>query len=94
MNTKAQHAQLLLEDMTGQRDAARADIEAGLIREDDFTGELNHLSNVVSRYVHIYSIVEGIRRSGREWSGAWRCSYRISLIQDECVVCMVVLVQG
>ena len=51
MNTKAQHAQTLLEDMTRQRDAARADIEAGLIREDDFTGELNHLSNVVSRYV-------------------------------------------
>ena len=51
MNTKAQHAQTLLEDMTRQRDAARSDIEAGLIREDDFTGELNHLSNVVSRYV-------------------------------------------
>ena len=51
MNTKAQHAQTLLEDMTRQRDAARSDVEAGLIREDEFTGELNHLSNVVSRYV-------------------------------------------
>ena len=76
MNTKAQHAQVLLEDMTGQRDAARADIEAGLIREDDFTGELNHLSNVVSRYVHIYSTSE---RYKTEWK---RVECVVVLVQD------------